>query len=70
MLDSLLTKMKIPKEKAPTFMQDIGNTVSATIPIVLREHAQSFKAGNRMVLIGFGVGYSWAACLIEWGPLR
>jgi 3-oxoacyl-[acyl-carrier-protein] synthase-3 len=49
----------------------VGNTVSATIPILLRAHAEQgrFNAGAKMMLIGFGMGYSWAAGLIEWDEL-
>jgi 3-oxoacyl-[acyl-carrier-protein] synthase III len=25
-----------------------------------------FHAGQKVVLVGFGVGYSWAATLLEW----
>ena len=27
---------------------------------------QCFQAGQRVVLVGFGVGYSWAACDLVW----
>lgn len=71
MLEHLLKKLGLPPEKAPFFMEEVGNTVSATIPILLRAHAEQgrFKPGAKMMLIGFGVGYSWAAGLIEWDQL-
>ncbi len=72
MLEHLLKKLKVPPEKAPSFMEEIGNTVSVTIPIVLHAHAAQgrFKPGQKIMLIGFGVGYSWAAGIIEWDNLR
>jgi 3-oxoacyl-[acyl-carrier-protein] synthase-3 len=72
MLEHLLKKLKVPAEKAPFFMEEVGNTVSATIPIVLQAHSAQgrFKRGQKIMLIGFGVGYSWAAGLMEWDDLR
>jgi len=45
-------------------MEDCGNTVSSTIPIALYEAQKQEKltAVNNVILAGFGVGYSWAAC--------
>jgi len=48
-----------------------GNTVSATIPIALyHAHQQGrISAGRRLLLAGFGGGYSWAGrVLVSVGP--
>jgi len=66
MLEQLCRKMGIPPEKAPLFLSGCGNTVSASIPMVLREHWHRFRTGQKVVLVGFGVGYSWGAALVEW----
>ncbi len=61
-LESLRDTMRIPPEKLPIDLEDCGNTVSASIPILMRRCQERglFKAGQRCVLVGFGVGYSWA----------
>ncbi|MFT4523145.1 MAG: 3-oxoacyl-[acyl-carrier-protein] synthase-3 [Bacteroidia bacterium] len=66
MLDGLQRRSKIPKEKFLTYYEQCGNTVSSTIPIVLKESMKSgiLKKGNRVLLAGFGVGYSWAGCIL------
>ena len=67
MLDHLRDKLKIPKEKFYIFMEDIGNTVSSTIPIALK-HAlddERIRSGNLVMLVGFGVGYSWGGTIIK-----
>lgn len=68
MLDSLRDKIGIPEEKFYFNMEDKGNTVSATIPIALREALDEgkIKDGDKLMLVGFGVGYSWTACIVEW----
>jgi 3-oxoacyl-[acyl-carrier-protein] synthase-3 len=68
MLEHLRRKIKVPQEKFCVAMSHCGNTVSSTIPIALK-HAQlegRLKPGHLTMLVGFGVGYSWAAGLVRW----
>jgi 3-oxoacyl-[acyl-carrier-protein] synthase III len=69
MLDHLRKKLQIPADRFAMAFSHCGNTVSSTIPIALRETQLSgrIKAGDLIVCVGFGVGYSWGAMLIEWG---
>jgi 3-oxoacyl-[acyl-carrier-protein] synthase-3 len=67
MLERLRAKMKIPAEKFWIEMETCGNTVSSTIPIALEQATArgQLRAGSRAALVGFGVGYSWAATLMR-----
>lgn len=64
----LASAYRLPPEKVPVSLANIGNTCSATIPMVLEECARAgrFQPGQKLVLVGFGVGYSWSATLLEW----
>lgn len=67
-LDSIFRKMKIPKEKTFYHLENCGNTVASTIPIALY-HAivdGKVKRGDILVLAGFGVGFSWASCIVKY----
>lgn len=67
MLDYLRKKIKIPQDKFFIWMENCGNTVSSTIPIALK-HALSggyIKPGYKVMIVGFGVGYSWAGTIIQ-----
>lgn len=68
MLDHLQKKLRIPKERFVISMEQTGNTVSSSIPIALADLASTgrLKSGQRVMLVGFGVGYSWAATVICW----
>ncbi len=71
-LDHLRKRMKIPAEKFYVAMSHCGNTVSSTIPIALK-HAcleNRLAAGATVMLVGFGVGYSWGATLVRWSGLN
>jgi 3-oxoacyl-[acyl-carrier-protein] synthase-3 len=67
MLDALRKKLGIEAEKMPICMEDFGNTVSSTIPLALIKMREEGKIilGTRLMLVGFGVGYSWAATIIN-----
>ena len=66
-LDYLRKKIKIPPDKFYMDMTATGNTVSATIPIAIKDALEKglIKPGDKVLLAGFGVGYSWGAVLIE-----
>jgi 3-oxoacyl-[acyl-carrier-protein] synthase-3 len=68
MLEHLRKKLRISEDKFLFAMRHCGNTVSATIPIALKEAdlAGRLHPGQRIMLVGFGVGYSWGASMIRW----
>jgi len=67
MLEYLRKKIKIPTEKFCIDIENTGNTVSNTIPIALKNAIDKgiIRAGQKVMLVGFGVGYSWGAVTIE-----
>jgi 3-oxoacyl-[acyl-carrier-protein] synthase III len=46
-------------------MENVGNTVSSTIPIALYEAKVQNKLEGLILLAGFGVGYSWAGTVLN-----
>ena len=66
-LNYLRKKLKIPEEKFVVAMSHCGNTVSSSIPIALKEAMKSGRvpSGTLVMLVGFGVGYSWGATLLR-----
>ncbi len=65
MLDQLRARMDISEERLPVEIADIGNTVSCTLPILIAQlrNRGSWTADSVNMLVGFGVGLSWAGCL-------
>lgn len=65
LLEHLRRKLKIPAEKFVVDLREKGNTVSATIPGALETAARQgrLKRGSRLLLLGFGVGYSWCGAM-------
>lgn len=67
MLEHLVKRMKLDRDKVVLDVKDVGNTSCASIPLAISLHTG--KAGGqicgRFMLAGFGVGYSWAGCVAE-----
>ncbi|MEL7500276.1 MAG: ketoacyl-ACP synthase III [Planctomycetota bacterium] len=65
MLDMLQQALGVDEAKVPILLQDIGNTVSSTLPILIHQMRSRGDMTPEMknLLIGFGVGWSWAGCL-------
>lgn len=68
MLDFLCKKCKIPACRFYINFADCGNTVSASIPIALARAVQdgTLRPGMKVMLVGFGVGLSWGAVVVNW----
>ncbi len=67
-LEFLKKKIMIPNEKFYVNMQDIGNTVSASIPIALKraEEEGRLHKKDKILITGFGVGFSWGSTIITY----
>ncbi len=67
MLAQLQERLGLTEERMPIVLKDVGNTVSSTIPIVIDELRRTgrLKPGMRNMLVGFGVGWSWAGGIWE-----
>ena len=68
MLEFLRKKLKIPQSKFIINIENTGNTVSATIPIAMKE-LPKLRHGDKILLAGFGIGYTWGATIIEYSEI-
>lgn len=65
MINYLRKLMGIDKDKFYVFMENVGNTVSSTIPIALCEALKEDRLHGNVLLAGFGVGLSYGATVIK-----
>ena len=65
-IDTIRKKLNLSEEKVFNYMENVGNTVSSSIPITLYEAIECGRAkkGDTILLAGFGVGLSWGATII------
>ena len=67
-LDTLSRRLGIAPSQMCTNIADVGNTVSASVPIVLKAALDAGRVapGDTLLLCGFGLGLSWASAVVEW----
>jgi 3-oxoacyl-[acyl-carrier-protein] synthase-3 len=60
---------RVPMEKVYVNIHRYGNTSAASVPIALHEALMEgkIKDGDKVLLVSFGAGATWAATLLEWG---
>jgi len=65
MLTRLRERLAIDEQRLPLALENYGNTVSSTLPILFSDLRASgrLRPGTRSLMVGFGVGLSWAGCL-------
>jgi len=67
-IENLKKKLDLDEDKVYHDLKNLGNTVSSTIPINLRDLIKNkkIKRGDKILLAGFGVGYSMGAAILNW----
>lgn len=65
MMNYLRKLIEIEQDKFYFCLENVGNTVSSTIPIALYEAQKEDKLNGNILLAGFGVGYSWGGVILN-----
>lgn len=71
MIRHLGQKLGVPMDRTVVALREVGNTSSASIPLALASAlGRALAAGpRRLLLSGFGVGWSWGSAALVVGPL-
>ena len=66
-MELLRKKLKIEDQKFYRFFENVGNTVSSTIPIALKEamNDKTLDGNSNVLLAAPGLGYSWAGSVLK-----
>lgn len=66
-IDQVTARAKYPKEKVLSNIERVGNTSSASIPILLDEKMRAgvIREGDVVLSCAFGAGVSWGAALMR-----
>ncbi|MHA6484437.1 beta-ketoacyl-ACP synthase III [Paenibacillus sp. strain BS8-2] len=67
-IQSALNRLNLPEEKAMINLDKYGNMSAASIPVALAEAVEQnrVKAGDCLVLVGFGGGLTWGSSVLIW----
>lgn len=66
-IESVSKHFNIPMDKFMINISQYGNTSAASIPTALHEYLVKTgrKENQKALLVGFGAGFTWSACIIE-----
>lgn len=67
-IEASARRLKLPMDKVYINLHRYGNMSAASIPVALDEayRESKIKKGDNVVLVGFGGGLTWGACVIQW----
>ena len=67
-IEAAAKRLGVAPEVMVNNIAQYGNTSTASIPLALREaiDAGRVAAGDFIVLVGFGAGLTWGACVLQW----
>lgn len=67
-IEGISKRLGVDMAHFPMNLERVGNTSSASIPLLLDEMNRKgeLKPGMRLVLSGFGAGLTCGACVLEW----
>lgn len=68
MNETIAKKLELSLDKVPLSLKNLGNSGAASIPVTIVDQllAATNKGEKRLLLSGFGVGLSWASCVVNW----
>jgi 3-oxoacyl-[acyl-carrier-protein] synthase-3 len=66
-IDQVTSRLAVPQEKVLVNIDRVGNTSSASIPILLDENVRSgkIKPGDTVLMCALGAGISWGSALVR-----
>jgi 3-oxoacyl-[acyl-carrier-protein] synthase-3 len=67
-IEAIADRMKVPMDRFLVNLDRYGNTSAAAVAIALDEANRTgrMKSGDRILLVVFGGGLTWASSVIEW----
>lgn len=67
-IEAAASRLGIPMESVAVSIHRYGNTSSASIPLALVDALAEdrVRAGDLVLLVGFGAGMSWASAVLRW----
>ncbi|MDX2226111.1 MAG: beta-ketoacyl-ACP synthase III [Verrucomicrobiae bacterium] len=67
-IEAVSERLEVPLERFHVNVSRYGNTSAAAVAIALDEAARTgrFKRGDYILMVVFGGGLTWAACVVQW----
>lgn len=65
--ETIRKKLKLPEERVPSTLKELGNTSGASIPVTISSRLSEYlvRGRSKLLLSGFGIGLSWGTAIID-----
>jgi 3-oxoacyl-[acyl-carrier-protein] synthase-3 len=65
--ETIRKKLRLPAEKVPSTLRELGNTSGASIPVTMTAKLREVmnQGSQKLLLGGFGIGLSWGTCILD-----
>ena len=66
-IDQVVTRLEVPSEKVLMNIEQVGNTSSASIPVLLDQSMRAGKVrpGDTVLMCALGAGISWGSAIVR-----
>ena len=67
-IEAAASRLGIPMDRVAVVVDRTGNTSTASVPLALADAADTgrLRAGDHVLMSGFGAGMTWASTLVRW----
>jgi len=65
-IEATAERMNLPMDRVMMVIHKYGNTTAATIPLCLWDYETRLKTGDRLIMVAFGGGFTWAGAYLTW----
>jgi len=71
-IEAAAKSLSMPMDKFYCNIEQYGNTSAATIPIAICDAVNNgrLRPNDKLIMVGFGAGLTWAAAALQWGTPR
>lgn len=66
LIKSAADRLGLDMERVIVNIDRYGNTSAASIPLAMSEAQSRFKAGDKILCLAFGAGFTWGGLALEW----
>ncbi len=65
-IDATARRIKLDPSKVMMNIEMLGNTTSATLPLLLNDYESQLKKGDKIIFAAFGGGFTWGSIYLKW----
>ena len=66
-IEATADRIGVPLHRVMINIERYGNTSAAAIPLCLWDYQSRLAPGDKLIMVAFGAGFTWAGAYVTWG---